>query len=210
MPFNFGCLTTFQFTRWNFFPQFFPPCQRNFLNSTVMLFIIDLGVKRTMLLKMGRDERIDLIRVTFPARLSHLIPEDWTLFLIFWRIGFHSLELAFFLMIGTPGYLKEFLSTSTLQLRAREISPNNFGLQFHPYTQLFSELALPLEAKRKRTRFCLKCLARTTKAPPRRILSLANWAWFIGSTPLLITNPGIEPSYINQFSPLLKESSTKI
>ena len=82
-PLFLSSKTLLQFTKLNFLPRVFPPCQRNFLSSLLMSFWMALRAKKMENEKIGQEETMEFIRVSLPTKLSHLDHQAWSLFLIF-------------------------------------------------------------------------------------------------------------------------------
>lgn len=71
---SLGAFTTSHLTRRYFFVFDFPTCQRNFLISYAEFFFVRIGTMREENWKIGREERIKLIRTRRPIGFNQIDP----------------------------------------------------------------------------------------------------------------------------------------
>ena len=83
------------------------------------------------------------------------------------------------------------------------------GVQFQPYTLDLAKFIFPSIALRKVDKTELNLRAIVIDAPPSRMVSSTNCAWFLAFTPLAIFKPLSSPDSYKSCSFLLVASATK-
>ena len=89
-PCSWSCMTFFQLMRLYFLFSHFPPCQRNCRIMASTLWWKVAGAWRRENWYRGREERTDLRRIRWPARLSQEAPQCYTFLFIFSMMMSHT------------------------------------------------------------------------------------------------------------------------
>lgn len=159
---------------------------------------------------MGRDERIDLTRVSFPAVVSHCLPQAVIFALILLIIYIQWGALVVPKVKGKPRYLNFSQDTYSMKPRAREILRIDCWSTAQPYTPLFLLLTIAPKTLRKLWITPLKALVILIEAQPKSLESSANKAWLIGVVPGITLMPGRVPLSFSSESFWLRESAIRM